>query len=459
MSSAPFQRGTFAGLLDSNRLKRAVPDGSRLLVAVSGGADSVALLRGLKESSGRYGVSCVHVNHGLRPEAEADEEFVRGLCGDLGVRYYARRLADAGRVIDGSPEGHWRRLRYEAFANVMTEVEAEALVLGHTADDLAETFLFHLVRGTGVEGLVFDFEGEAGGLRILRPLWKTRRARIEQVLRGRGQAWVEDATNLDVRFSRNLIRQRVMPLLEKINPEAGAAIVRASESLGELLAAREVELSGRAGDKEFTGECGRIWTRDFKESVRSEGELRDRLRKFVVANGGTLDSSQTAQAVHLVSSGKGGLVSLAGGRTLVVSQDCVWLCGRREPDEKAVAVEHVERFGGIYADLAEPVQVKADGTGGEGFEIELLDGQLLRGWLKRDGGQIFQLRNRKPGESVGGTPLKKVLNEQRIPWYLRSFLVLVEGVGGEICGVISEDQELVEAFRRKCRVGVEFGFM
>ena len=207
------------------------PPGSRVLVGVSGGSDSVALtllLRELSEHGLFSVVGLAHVNHLLRPEAARDEEFCRDLATrlDLPVSVETvdvRSYAASQRL---SIEDAARRLRYESLRHCAVDLHADRIAVGHTRDDQAETFLLKLIRGAGMTGLggVYPQRGE-----VIRPLLEVSREELRDYLRAAGQVWVEDDTNADLTNPRNRIRHRVLP---EMNLAAGAdtrsAIARAA---------------------------------------------------------------------------------------------------------------------------------------------------------------------------------------------------------------------------------------
>lgn len=208
---------------------KALPE--HVLVGLSGGADSVALLLLLLERGGR--VEAVHVNHGLRgAESDADEAFVRALCEDQGVPLQVCR---AEPPQGESPGEDWaRRVRYGFFRQAMAACGAQALVLAHHRDDQAETLLMRLARGTGLSGLAaMAPETDMDGLRVLRPLLGVSRAALREMLVERGQAWREDASNGDPRYLRNALRLEVLPRLERLAPGASARMAGTARLLRE----------------------------------------------------------------------------------------------------------------------------------------------------------------------------------------------------------------------------------
>jgi tRNA(Ile)-lysidine synthase len=217
------------------------------VVGVSGGADSVALLRALV-AVGRA-VTVAHVHHGLRgAEADADEEFVRRLCQQLGVGYECRRVDVSAWGKNVEEAG--RRARYAFFAEVAQRVQAQWVAVAHTADDQAETILHRLIRGTGLSGLrgmaaerTLPLPG-GGTVALVRPLLTVRRQQVRAYLHRLGQAYREDSSNRNVAYTRNRIRHEVVPLLESFNPRVVEALCR----LGEQVAEAEEVLVGLAQD-------------------------------------------------------------------------------------------------------------------------------------------------------------------------------------------------------------------
>ena len=201
----------------------------KLLIGLSGGADSVALLLLLLETKAQ--VTAVHVNHGLRGmDSDEDEAFVRRLCEDKGVQLLVFRAEPP----ENASEGWARKVRYGFFRQALQASRAEALVLAHHRDDQAETLLLHLVRGAGLTGLTGMAEDAmAEDMRILRPLLMYSRAELREYLMKQGQGWREDASNADPRYLRNAIRAEVLPCLERLIPGAAERIANTAALLAE----------------------------------------------------------------------------------------------------------------------------------------------------------------------------------------------------------------------------------
>ena len=223
----------------------------RVAVAVSGGADSTALLCALhaanrlpRESLG-VGLSAIHVNHGLRGEAaDHDQVAVQQLCASLEMPLVIRSVDTRAHAVKchETVEEAARSLRYRCFSELIAEGSVDAIATAHTADDQAETVLMKLLRGAWTEGLAGIFPvvevktatGRTG--QILRPLLGTDRAAVEVYLRAIGQVWVEDETNTDPAFTRNRVRHQLVPALRAFNPSLNTTL----GSLAEI--AREEEI-------------------------------------------------------------------------------------------------------------------------------------------------------------------------------------------------------------------------
>lgn len=209
-----------------------------LLVALSGGADSVCLLLSLRQLG--YRCAAAHCNFHLRgEESERDEAFVRILCKRHEVELHTADFDTMGFAGENhqSLELAARNLRYRWFGQLMQTYAYTAVCVGHHRDDNVETLLLNLVRGTGVQGLCGmepDTISQEFGIRILRPLLVVSREDIQAWLIGVGQTWVTDSTNLQDCAARNVIRNRVLPLLNDINPAAAKNIQRTIVNMREV---------------------------------------------------------------------------------------------------------------------------------------------------------------------------------------------------------------------------------
>lgn len=204
-----------------------IPPG-RILVAVSGGPDSVALLRALQDSVRDIAIG--HVNHGLRgKESDADEAFVRALAAGLSVPLMVARVDTPAEARGASLEATARRLRYHALGAMLNDWGGDFIATGHTQDDQAETVLLNLLRGAGLSGLGGMGSGGEGPA---RPFLSVRHATILSALEEWKQPYRLDSSNDDPRFTRNRLRAEIMPLLEQINPRVVDALARTADLLG-----------------------------------------------------------------------------------------------------------------------------------------------------------------------------------------------------------------------------------
>lgn len=211
-----------------------IPENGNIVVGVSGGADSVCLLRALTALRERYGLhlTAVHVNHRIRSEAGQDAAFVEALCREWKVPFVlveedVEALAAREHL---SCEEAGRKVRYEAFARELAEMDAAAaqgrtadsavrgcIAVAHNSDDRAETLLFHLFRGTGLNGMagIRPVRQTEDGGRIIRPLLFCTREEIERFLRQENLCWCTDATNGEDLYARNRIRNRILPYAQQ----------------------------------------------------------------------------------------------------------------------------------------------------------------------------------------------------------------------------------------------------
>ena len=214
------------------------------VIAVSGGADSVALLRALHLLSSDSPLVIAHFNHQLRgAESDADEQFVHELGKTLALPVFtataevAREAETQGRNLEDMA----RELRYAFLNKVALETDAKWIATGHTADDQAETLLHRLIRGTGLQGLrgIAPSREVMPGMRVVRPLLNVTRQEIIAFLRELNQSHREDASNQDLRFTRNRIRHELIPLLKSFNPQIASVLNHLSEQATELFEEQE----------------------------------------------------------------------------------------------------------------------------------------------------------------------------------------------------------------------------
>ncbi|MFT7670288.1 MAG: tRNA(Ile)-lysidine synthase [Planctomycetota bacterium] len=222
--------------------KSAIAASEPLLVAISGGADSVWLLRSLAAANWPAKVAGVHVNHGLRgSESDADQEFCRQLCDELGVDFHSARVELGTGQED--LERRAREARYHALGQVALRENFRSLLLAHHADDALETLIMRWARGTSLYGLAnlrvrADFPIRMDGnsrLQLLRPLLDLRASQLREDLVRRGHSWREDSSNLSTQFTRNRVRNQLLPwFLQNAGTEAGESLRQFHDALQRL---------------------------------------------------------------------------------------------------------------------------------------------------------------------------------------------------------------------------------
>jgi tRNA(Ile)-lysidine synthase len=253
-----------------------------IIVAVSGGPDSVALLRALLHAHGGYRLIGAHVNHQLRgAESDADEAFVLDLCMKLSVECRCRRVDVRAAAQGANLEGTARQLRYDWLTRLALESGAHRVATGHTADDQAETVLHRLLRGAGLRGLrgIAPSRELIAGVTLVRPLLKVTRAEVMSFLADLRQDYRQDSSNLDLALTRNRIRHSLLPLLAAdYNPEIAVHLVRLAEQAEEAYAV-EAALAHAAREAAELARAGSLLVFDTRPlGSLARGRLREMFR-------------------------------------------------------------------------------------------------------------------------------------------------------------------------------------
>lgn len=206
----------------------------KLLLGVSGGPDSLCLLHLFLKIQKEYSLKliCLHFNHNLRKQAASEEEFVRGACQKLKVEF----ISEGRKVLEffkgDSLEQTARNLRFDFFLKVSRQTKFKKIALAHHRDDLVETVLMRLIRGSGLRGLQgFLPDSKFRSLRVIRPLIEIPKADILKWLKKNKIAYCVDKSNFEDKFFRNRIRQRLMPLLKELNPKITGNIYNAARTI------------------------------------------------------------------------------------------------------------------------------------------------------------------------------------------------------------------------------------
>jgi len=312
-----------------------VARGDGLLVAVSGGVDSVVLLELLYRLADELSMTLTvaHLDHGLRSTSGEDAAFVERLAHARGLPFVGRRIEvlHLARSRGGNLEATARDCRRAFLAHTAARIGAQRIALGHSLDDRAETVLFNLARGAGLTGL--------GALppvrdRIVRPLIAVSRAEIQAFAKDEGLSWCEDETNADLALSRNRIRHCVLPELERINSKVLDALARASDLAAEEAALAATLLSSVWDSVCLAAEDGQVVLSI--PALRGAGEVVQRalLRRALAEVRGDLTGIERVHvdnAHGLLSPYRGARVVHLPGATVHLQRDRIVVSSREDP--------------------------------------------------------------------------------------------------------------------------------
>jgi len=453
-------------LLRHIQAEKPLRAGDRVGVAVSGGADSVALLLLLLELREKLGIvlSVVHFNHKLRGKgSDADEKFVAKLAAKYGLELHSTSLdvAKKAKKERANLEDAARRARYDYFRSLAESSACTRIAVAHTADDQAETVLAHLLRGTGLAGL--------GGIHpvvghVFRPLLTVQRSELRAYLRRKKQNWREDATNRDTKRLRARIRKKLLPLLAK---QFQLAIVEHLSTLANLAREDEAYLESAAelrvlalaketlgvvripardiGGRGASTPSLQKTNREIERLATNSASIRKRMIRHIVANikphAGQLGANHVEAVLELARSGhSGSSLSLPGG--VEVRRDRDTLVFRAAENTRGGTAHHAAREYAYNIDLAgssQRVQVPELGCV---FRLSLIDWPPQRGETN-SGEKVLDrdrlrsplvLRNWRPGDRFrpfghqNAHKLKRLLNEKRISrWDRDGWPVLTSG--------------------------------
>lgn len=393
--------------------------GNTVCAALSGGADSTALLLALSELSEKlcFGLTAVHINHMLRgAESDGDELFCRELCKKLNVplTVFREDAAAFSRSLGVSVETGARELRYKLFDGL----PADKIAVAHNRDDNAETVLFRLARGTGLRGMA-GIPSVRG--KIIRPLLFCSRNEIEEFLRSRGQDFVTDSTNLSDDYARNRIRHRIMPEMAAVHEGFPENITAMTASFAE--------------DEDF------ISSEAFKHKDDDLRTLHPAVRKRVIIN--LLKSHKLKICYARISEIDkavpcGGKLSLDGGLYAVCENGRIRIEAQKkhgsEELPKQVKIEKEGKYS-FYSDkivmitkencenvnTADIINKKLTSDSADYDKIQ--GGMLLRNRLRSD--------RIKPSGQIHSRELRKLLQE-RVPKGERDISAVIEDGGGII---------------------------
>lgn len=298
-----------------------VPKHEPMLVAVSGGADSTALLNALARWKKSASLFVAHLNHQLRgAESDADETFVREISRQFNVPVFTARenVAACAEHEKKNLEATARRLRYDFLQRTAAECQARVIVTAHTRDDQVETLLMRLLRGTsaaGLHGIHAEIELQPG-LRLVRPMLTITRAEVLDHCARYQLQFRHDSSNESTDFTRNRIRHELLPLLETFNPDFGTTLLRTAAQLHEDDDYLQTEAA------RWVDELAEAQTFNFKPLLSLPAALRRRvLRLWLARARGDLRRINAAHLTamdDLMLRGEGGsYVELPGGWRVV----------------------------------------------------------------------------------------------------------------------------------------------
>ena len=428
--------------------------GDRVGVAVSGGADSVALLRILLDLRVELGIvlTVVHMNHQLRGRAsDSEAEFVAALAREHNLEFFSKQIdvrayaAEHGLGLEAAG----RELRYEFFDELAREGHLDRIATAHTLDDQAETVLLRLFRGAWTRGLAGIYpELECQHVSIVRPLLATRRADLRAYLNSLGQSWREDATNQDLGFARNRVRHELLPLLERaFNSEITerlaetAELARAEQEYWDAEARSAWEKLTGAGVSSFAQRrLGSAIPFDFAAFAKLPLAAQRRLlHSFTGISALDFHHVEQLRGAALASDRAGREIELPGGCSIRFGQRELWIERRCQtskgqfppPDEQQGYVHrlpvpgavHVPELASSFTAVVLRSEEKLAGYDPASLlRVSATDGALLiRNW--RPGDRFWPAHTRAPEK------VKRLLTERRIAGPERERWPVIESAG------------------------------
>lgn len=406
-----------------SRVRFDFPETGKIIIGLSGGADSVLLTYLLWKKYGAARLHCVHVHHGIRgAEADRDEAFAASYCKELNVpcTVFRRDVPALAKEAGEGLEECARRVRYACFESLAAERD-DCIATAHNADDNAETVLLNLTRGMGPHGAA-GIPARRGRLR--RPLLRVSRAEVELLCKVYNLAFVTDSTNASAIYTRNRLRHNVLPELKAVNPQLTEAVARFTESM----ALQNAYLRGQAEELLERAKCPYGYMLPALRGAH-RAVLRAAL-EIMLSPLGRLSYEHIAQAESCVL--YGGAWTLPGGAQLTAKQDtltvtlhapeafCVPAAGERTllPNGKTLII--LKKF------------IK---NGKKNRNVHNLLFKNLLDCDKITGVPV--IRTRRAGDRFAPCgrgitkPVKKLFNEMRIPAAYRGELLLLE-LNGQI---------------------------
>lgn len=434
----------------------------RILTAVSGGPDSVAMLLVLNQLKEEFGfeIGVFHLNHGLRKEAEKDEKFVAGLALRLGLPFFVfkRRVSEEAKKLGVSVEEAGRKLRYELMEEVAEKEGYTKIATGHTLTDAAETVLMRFIKNSSFESLA-GIPPRRG--KVIRPLILASRAEVLAFLEEKSQSFCTDATNLGDENLRAKIRNRIVPLLKEINPSLEENLFELSLSVQEFedyLSKEAAHLLERAvKDKEGKAGLDTAPLLGAHPAVARKAVFLFLLNSGISAKRITRDH---VEDVYHVLTGRKKAANLPGGLRAELSGKNLVLKEKETQTQELPEVEFeppasVELKKGLVLTV-ELLSKKPDNLG-DGKTTCVLDadkvGRRLRARSWRPGDRLVPL-----GSSFS-KKLQDIFTDAKIPAPEKKLFPVIEAENGKICWVagvkVSDEFKVDSATRRFYRFKIE----
>lgn len=390
-----------------------VREGDHVLVALSGGVDSVVLLHLLNVTAESFGISlhAAHLDHAMRAESAADAEWVEGLCKGWQIPVSVVR---AEAALENEADA--REARYRFLYDTARAKECARIATAHHADDQIETVLFRMMRGTGTRGLAgIPIKRD----RLIRPLLRFHKHELEAYARENGLNYREDATNRELHYTRNRIRHVVIPAMEQVQPGSAGRVLalarhaaRSERAWSEAIAQleKQVVLSRETGAIELARPVLLEYDADLRARV-----IRQLLRRFGVEPG-------RAQTRHILEF----VINAQSGAALLLPRH-VRLERRfdRVRIERERGGDSMDQFAEIRSESGSAAVVLA----GHRYVVE---------WKDVRGGP-FEIRSWRAGDRIrlpyGTKKLKKLFVEHRIPASLRASIPVIADLNGRVVSV------------------------
>lgn len=406
--------------------KLGVENGSRVGVAVSGGVDSMTLLHCLCNLRAQMNIliTVYHMEHGIRAESESDMRFVMAQCEKLNVPCVVGRadvptLAAQRRV---SIETAAREARY-SFLDAQNE---DFIATAHQMDDMAETVLMNLLRGSGLAGLC-GIPARRG--KYIRPLLGVSRRQIEAHAKQHGIEYVHDATNDDTGYTRNFVRRELLPRMTRVNRSAAANIARTASMLAEDEAAL-MELAQRSGCIE-RGESGAMV--DIEKLMTQMPAVQKRVLRLAVREHCGLTDIENVHVdamLNIIKKGENGKrVDIGGGylAAVVYGKLMIGIAGEKQYNKPFKALSKECEFGGMRFECEPFADSPHFGDGAEYFDADAILGAVLR---YREQGDVIS-----PLGMADTKRLSDYLSDRKVPLHQRDSVVLL-AKGNEVLWVV-----------------------